>query len=329
MGICICDISALEFYRACGIRACDLLAHARTSKLGKFSVYDVVRGGEGLSEMGMLKRPIHVLVDRDAKRKSDDRFICRTHCGLPPRSIIRVSDEVSVVCPELLFLELASRIEKTPRENLLRGEIALALVGFELCGTYLLGIEKQRELSRGKTWKGFENIYRSLTSREKIEKYIANCTRCDGVVSARKALNLIQDDSHSPMESSLFMLMCAPRSYGGMGLPRGLLNYRVKTSIGGRLVDLAWPDFGIGIEYLGRDYHGISEVEHDDRRRNEIGGEGIMVFNVRYSDLAQSHRFRRLVEIVSKNMGIRVRVRNSVFWKRHALMKSVVLPITL
>lgn len=128
------------------------------------------------------------------------------------------------------------------------------------------------------------------------------------------------------MESSLFMLLCGPRSHGGMGFPRGLLNYRVKTSRGQRLIDLVWPHFGVGIEYLGRNYHGMSEVEHDDRRRNEIGGEGVTIFNVRYEDLTQPYRFRRLVEVLSKIMGVRVRVRSRVFWKRHASMRSIVLP---
>ena len=326
MGICICGISALEFYRAYGHRACDLLAHARTSKLDRVSIDGMNRAEERLSEMGVLGRPVHVLVSRDARRKSDEKFICKTHSNLPPRSIIKVSEEVSVVCPELLFIELASKIEKTPRENLLKGEVALALVGFEFCGTYLLSNEGQYGLAQEKVRKGFANMHQSLTSRGKIEKYIANCGRLDGVVSARRVLEIIQEGSHSPMESSLFMLLCGPRSHGGMGFPRGLLNYRVKTSRGQRLIDLAWPHFGVGIEYLGRNYHGMSEVEHDDRRRNEIGGEGVTIFNVRYEDLTQPYRFGRLVEVLSKIMGVRVRVRSRVFWKRHASMRSVVLP---
>ena len=84
MGICICDISALEFYRAYGHRACDLLAHARTSKLDRISIDGMNRGEERLSEMGVLKRPIHVLVDRDVRRKPNERFICKTHSNLPP-----------------------------------------------------------------------------------------------------------------------------------------------------------------------------------------------------------------------------------------------------
>ena len=173
--------------------------------------------------------------------------------------------------------------------------------------------------------KGFANTHQSLTNKEKIEKYIANCGRLDGVASARRALEIIQEGSHSPMESSLFMLLCGPRSHGGMGFPRGLLNYRVKTSRGQRLIDLAWPHFGVGIEYLGRNYHGLSEVERDDRRRNEIGGEGVTIFNVRYEDLAQPYRFKQLVEVLSKSTRVRVRVRSSAFWRCHALMKSVVL----
>ena len=325
MGICICGISALEFYRAYGHRACDLLAHARTSKLDRISIAGMNRGEERLSEMGVLKRPIHVLVDREARRKPNERFICKTHSNLPPRSVIKVCEEVSVVCPELLFLELASSIEKTPREDLLKGEVALALVGFELCGTYLLSNEGQCGSVQEKMRKGFANTHQSLTNKERIEKYIANCGRLDGVASARRALEIIQEGSHSPMESSLFMLLCGPRSHGGMGFPRGLLNYRVKTSRGQRLIDLAWPHFGVGIEYLGRNYHGISEVERDDRRRNEIGGEGVTIFNVRYEDLAQPYRFKQLVEVLSKSTGVRVRVRSSAFWRRHALMKSVVL----
>ena len=326
MGICLCDISALEFYRAYGHRACDLLAHARTSKLDRISIDGMNRAEEGLSKIGVLGRPVHVLVDRDAKRKSNKKFICKTHSNLPPRSVIKVSEDVSVVCPELLFLELASKIKKTSRESLLKGEVALAFVGFELCGTYLLNIEEQCGFVQEKMRKGFANTQQSMTSRGKIEKYIANCGRLDGVASARRALEIIQEGSHSPMESSLFMLLCGPRSHGGMGFPRGLLNYRVKTSRGQRLVDLAWPRFGVGIEYLGRNYHGMSEVEHDDRRRNEIGGEGVTIFNVRYEDLAQPYWFSQLVRVLSKSMGMRVRVRSRVFWRRHALMRAVVLP---
>lgn len=200
------------------------------------------------------------------------------------------------------------------------------LVGYELCGTYLLSNGTPCKEGGAISSKGFENTMRSLTDVARIYAYINRCGPLIGLSTARRVLDIVRDGSHSPMESSLAALMTAPRSFGGMGLPCGVLNCRVKTSSGCRYVDLAWPEFGVGLEYQGRTYHNISDLERDERRKNEIEGSGMTVFNVRYKDLAQHILFKRLVDDVSKRLDRRVRIRSKDFWRRHAIMRSVVLP---
>ena len=58
-----------------------------------------------------------------------------------------------------------------------------------------------------------------------------------------------------------------PRRLGGYALGPVSLNHRVSTADGDRYVDVAFPGHKVGLEYKGRKFHTIEQVERDDAGR--------------------------------------------------------------
>ena len=120
--------------------------------------------------------------------------------------------------------------------------------------------------------------------------------------------------------------LCAPRSLGGVGLPRGELNRRIATATGARYVDLAWAASKVGAEYKGRRHHLGGHVSQDDRRGNKLVGRGFRIVNVWHEDLARPQLFDELVADIARALGVRVRIRDDGFRFRQNLLRAAVLP---
>lgn len=188
------------------------------------------------------------------------RLYTKTVCShsfsapLPAGSICRLGSDVCIVSPELLFLRMAPKLSFAQR-------IAL---GMELCGRY--GVIPGDET-------GF--VKRPpVTSVKKIEAYLGRCHGLYGVGPAREALPWVLDNSRSPMESVLAILLTIGRRRGGCHLPLPKLNYTVRPEGDQRRlvrqdhfdIDLAWPERMLAVEYNSDDYH-----EGDDKRRSDAG----------------------------------------------------------
>lgn len=192
----------------------------------------------------------------------------------------------------------------------------LALIGLELCGTYVLD----------DSWEGLTNTDRPLASVERIRSVLDAMSGAPGLARAREALELVRDGSNSPMESILCALLTWPRRLGGYAFGPACLNYRVSTSDGDRYIDLAFPDHRVGLEYKGRRFHTIEQVGRDDRRQNKLVGSGWTILNVWYEDLVEEHLYDQLVSDVARSLGVRLRIRSSSFETRRALLRMKLIP---
>lgn len=329
MATCICGESALELMRASGRLAPDLLDKRRASKLDGCGLPPRAFTQEDFERLGVKTPPYHILVPNDSGDRQRDDIVCHRHAGdLPMKSLIYVTDSTLVTSPALTFLQLAMvrrqrgskplsmRGRKQPRLQRPRDIEDLALIGLELCGTYLLD----------NSWDGLTNTGKPLTSVAKIERVLDAQRNAAGVAVAREALALVQDGSNSPMESILFALLVWPRRLGGYGLGSAELNYHVKIDKQDRYIDIAFPEARVGLEYKGREFHSIEKTGRDDRRQNELVGLGWTIINVWYEDLAEEHLYDKLVKEVARAMGIRMRVRSDSFLARRALLRARLLP---
>lgn len=312
MTICICDISALEIYRSYGRLLPDLLSAPRTSKLNTCTIPKSAALNDELSRLGAKTKPYHLAVNRASiaceKPGTKKRVFS---IKLPAKCLIKIRSDIFITSPELTFCMLAT----LPGLDV----IDLALIGFEFCGTYLLD-------TFGQSWKGFVNTEAPVTNTQKIAQTLGALDGYPGISKAREALALVANHSNSPMETVQAALLGFPRRLGGLGFSPYVLNQKVTTPSGNRYIDFAIPEYKIGFEYKGRNFHTPEQTSRDDRRQNKIIGSGYTIFNVWYEDLAQKNLFDDLVRDASKVMGKRLRIRSSKFEHSQRILRMKTLP---
>ncbi len=289
----------------------DLLQSPRTAKLADCSVPGRIELSDDIQRLGCRTKPYHLLLPHRKRTHRRNDIACHVCEDPPPRSLIKVNRDTLVVCPELLFIQLAARQDID--------DVELVLIGHELCGTYVLN----------DSWDGFTNIPAPATSTAKIARLLQKCSGFHGAKRARRVLKLIHDGSNSPMESILAVLLTLPARYGGRNLGYIRMNQEVTTSVGSKWVDILFPRSNAGIEYKGRRPHSIERVGRDDRRQNKLVGSGITIINVWYEDLLNEHLFEQLVADISRLLGIRRRKPRESALRLRKVLRAQLLPALL
>ena len=190
------------------------------------------------------KLPLHVLVPSQKDKIRMDTVVSHV-CAkqLPPSSIIWLDEHTSMVCPELLFLQMAPELSLPE----------LVVLGHELCGYYSLP-------SSNNVGEKVQTQISCATSVEQIEDYLKARHRAWGVKMARAALPYIADHAASFPEGVLSTIYALPTDLCGYGFGRLQLNQRVKVSDCEddheryRYPDLMLPIAPIGINYDGEDH---------------------------------------------------------------------------
>ncbi len=177
-----------------------------------------------------------------------------------------------------------------------------------------------------KDW-GFYNRENRLTSCKRIASFADSVSGTHGLGKLRTVLKYILDNSASPMETALALMVTGPARIGGMGFKGATLNHRVNTAHGERRIDLLWAEQKFGLEYQGFDSHeGWTNRVKDDRRRNAIAAEGIDIASVYYQDLASPFHFDALVGNIARIMNKRVRITTKNHRYKQMLLRKAALP---
>lgn len=302
------DVSALAFWRSHSDVQGDILIPRRMepAKRGK-PVVDVPSKttADDIASWGLADRDdIHLLVMSGKDRRRIKGVTCTVcSCDFPQNSFVRALGQVYVVCPELLFVQLAQRLSL----------VELLGVGHELCGTYRLcdapiyGLEP-------------------LTSVPEIKSY---AQRANGIRGREKALQAVQwlaDGSASPAETALSIMFRLPYRHGGYGLGSPLLNHEIKLGRSAERIfgrgairpDFYWPEAKHPAEYDGRLYHSSREqAEYDERRRNAYAAMGMSVTVLATRHLYNLDLLDEMAEVIRKNTGIQQNATPSDYSIRH------------
>lgn len=312
MAICIGCNSALEIYRSYGRLIPELLERRRTSKLDDCSLPSPLMLEDEMSRAGAYEKPYHLVFGNPCQAGPRPDVKRHTLVGaLPRRAFVHMKKDVLLASPELMFVQLAASGDYD--------EIDLALVGYEICGTYVLDQDED-------SWDGMINTTQPMTSTDKIQRMIAALSGRTGVKKAAVALSLVNDGSNSPMETILALLLTLPQRLGGLNLGPITMNKHVATSTGDRWVDVYFEGHNVGLEYKGREPHSLEKVGRDDRRQNKLVSSGVTILNVWYEDLADSHLFDQLVSDIASALGKRIRSRSNKFNQRQRLLRQRLLP---
>lgn len=129
MPVCLSHYSALELYWACSRSQPDFDSWKRTGKLETCSVVHALGIIEEAGLAPLLSMPIHLAMPRNRRGHYSPKI--KQHvlpCPLPSNALLKAGDDVYVASPELIVATLGKWAS----------EIEVALLAYELCGTYAL-----------------------------------------------------------------------------------------------------------------------------------------------------------------------------------------------
>lgn len=236
------------------------------------------------ADYGITRKPLHVLGGRNVRRSvaADVQPHTCALASLPANTLHAIAPRTYVCGPELTFALMARPL----------GELAAAVLGFELCGDYS---------HFAAPVSGFYDRP-ALTDTARLATALKNLKGLYGLSAAESALKLVLDGSRSPMETVLACMLSFPARLGGISFETPSLNFEVHlddaasqlVGLAHCRIDLAWPDQKVGFEYNGAAYH--QDAEKDRRRAEALRRMGWSIFTI---DIAQITRYSELARYVA------------------------------
>ena len=216
-------------------------------------------------------------------------------CELPlPKGAVVEKSEKMVASPELLFVQLATKLDFH----------RLILLGLQLCS-----------YSPGKPQT-------AITTKLKLQTFIGKLSGVRGCRKALKAIEYIEEGSGSIMESLVYMILTLPHSLGGYGLNGAVFNHEIKLSDQGAIrlgqnrcfVDLYYSSAKLAIEYDSFAFHrNPSEQGRDAVRAEILGRQGIDVLHLTTIQLYDRKACEDFAINLAARLGKRIRIRAKKF----------------
>lgn len=241
--------------------------------------------------------PLQIMAENDEGRKYSDLIRCKTYGGIfPPHSFFQIEEAVFVSCPELCFVQIAPELS-LPR---------LIEAGNNLCSRYALNKQSY-----------YQQEFRDLiTDKASMKRFLDQTSNMKGIKKSRQALLYVLDDSNSPMESKLAVLVVLPIALGGYGIRKPVLNQTVvlpdeAARFLGRKTckcDMVWEKEKVILEYdsnlthLNKDQH-----SYDKRKYTALMLAGYKVIVVTADQLQNFRSVENLFQTLCKALGMEYR----------------------
>lgn len=293
LDVVINGISSLEYWRLVGKskvivpQKTNVIVLPSNSSFGKLLP---------LAEHGVLSYPLHCLSASKQKRTRDS--IQHFH----PKPFIRgqiyaINKCVGLVSPEQTLLELSQYLSLPQVAGLMT----------EFCGTYTLADWCANGLTQRQP----------LSSCARLLSFSYKSKHAKGLANYRAALRFAMDNSRSPMETAVALLLTLPVRLGGYGIPKPKLNAplalreqdRAHIGVEQLRPDMLWEDSRVCLEYDSASFHG-DEARHtnDARRKNAFVNAGFKVITLTKTQLASVAEMNSLAASISKAVGHRLRL---------------------
>lgn len=268
------------------------------------------------------ERPLFALVASKQNKRRVVRVRQRVLTSkVPLYSFSRLGDSVYVPSPEFLFALMAHYLTLP----------GLMLLAMELCGHYrLTGAPSNRPLDSSTT------IYDQpvLTNVAKLQTFIDKCGSFSGKKNAQRALKYVADDAASPMESIVYLLLCLPRSLGGYGIPKPILNAKrpvasragTLTMAGHLIPDLYWANRRLDLEYDSDAFHADPAcLLAGARRTMALRVMKVEVISLTYDIVRDTQAFDTAARLISKKLGRRSQPKNDNADKARQTLRAALL----
>lgn len=299
-----------------------------------------------------LVPPLDIMLGESGGRRVSKKVMQHVYTGPTPEGcFLSIDDSFIVSSPEFCFLQMADELSL----------IELIELGYELCGTYSLpvfvapasndenGIPASRPSSKHQLPSAPDlpaptsqppfgctmlSGHSPLTTRSRLEAFVARMSRAKGRKLASRAIRYIVDGSASPMETRLTMLLTLPYMLGGYGLPLPEMNSKIvparsaKRSASKKYYscDMFWPAYELAVEYDSNAYHtGSDRIASDSKRRNTLASIGITVITVTNRQLYDIAELEKAVRLIAGNIGRRLQFKNPGFAAAHRKLHKMLL----
>lgn len=230
--------------------------------------------------------------------------------GLPQGSIIEVAPGVYSVCPALAVIQYAQSHD-------LHQTIALLM---ELRGSFSLP-EDHEPVAATVTPIRADEDEPSLSYYEgdpvltgyDMEALLKNVHGINGMGIAARANAIALDGARSPMEAIMAALFHAPRSAGGFGLSKMLLNHTIEfneeaTKVSGMRKAVCdayvFPALST-LEYNGSYHDATVRRQHDEKRDMGLSAMGIKTFPLNDQQLRNIEAMEVIAKMVHRRAGKR------------------------
>lgn len=246
----------------------------------------------------------HITVSKNEERyRMSGKWVHSCELTLPAGAVVTRNGK-SVASPELLFLELASKLSIH----------RLILLGLQMCS------------------HGPGHPSEAITTKQKLEKFLAKTPGHLGHRKALRAVKYVENGSASIMESLAYMLLALPHALGGYGLNHAVFNHEIKlkreagTRLGQRhcFADLYYKQAKLAVEYESLKYHNSpSEQGKDILRSVVLDRQGVDVLRLSTIQLYDKNACRDFAYSLSARLGKRIHIRTERFYEMHALLRAL------
>lgn len=250
-----------------------------------------------LVDLKIQELPLHVMVGTKAMQRQSSNIVTHYYeMTFPEGSFCRVGKNVFVASPELTLCQLASSLP-------LVDVIELCL---EFCSGYALNPESER---------GFDDRP-ALTTARRLAGFVERFKGRHGAKAMRQALRYVVDDSRSPMESHVLMLLCLPSKLGGYQLPMPKHNESIPVTERARshtrkkylVCDLYWEKYHLDVECDSTRYHTSKhQLGADSNRRIILDAMHCTHVSVTTWQLEDANEFLDIVQAIRRAMGLKLR----------------------
>lgn len=275
---CIGFDTALQVLRADGMRSLEKAPRIRQAPLPPPAREDLDKLRDELAlayPSTALAKPLHIVVGGGRRFKpSEDYQPHQCVQKLTGGSFYAFGSRCLVATPELAFVQMGTVLSF---EQLIE-------LGYELCGTYW----------RSRVDQTCSYQLSPLARTSRLVSYAQANSTLPGARKTLRALKYVVDDSASPRESKLAILLSLPSRCGGYGLAGFKMNHVVQANAKARAIasrnsfrcDLCWPAEKIDIEYQSREHHeGEGSRISDSRRANALAAMGWRVVSITNDEL--------------------------------------------
>ena len=314
-----------------------------------------------LEGLGVVSTPVDLLVPAGNafSRGAQARFHVWSR-RVPEDSMLRASKDIVISGPEMVILQLCAAQSKL--EPLL--DPAAEEYWAERDLLHELGIDKKPALELPVKWERdrrlvaaaalaceFAGTYRlpgggggkasyklkPLMSCESLRQHALGFRKTSAETRALRVADLAFDGSASPMETALALLLTLPVEFGGLGLPRPLLNKAVDVSDYRGIIsdrdevspDMLWEEAKVAVEYDSAEKHGSAgpkQLAEDALRSNILTSLGYRVVRVTPQVISSIPSLEMLARQIAHLLGVELQEPDDIQVKRRNKLFVELMP---